>query len=48
MEEDAVAFEGTGGVGRGSDDLNIIAVGDDEARRNSCWSWFRTGWRARQ
>ena len=33
VEEDAVAFEGTGGVGRGSDDLNVITVGNDEARR---------------
>ena len=33
VEEDAVAFEGTGGVGRGPDDLNVITVGNDEARR---------------
>ena len=32
MEEDAVAFEGTGSVGRRSDDLNVVTVGNDEAR----------------
>lgn len=32
VEEDAVAFEGTGGVGRRSYDLNVITVGNDEAR----------------
>ena len=31
-EEDAVAVEGTGGVGGGPDDLNVITVGNDEAR----------------
>ena len=30
MEEDAVAFEGTGGVGRGSDDLNATRRGGSE------------------
>ena len=32
VEEDAVAFEGTGGVGRRSYDLNVVTVGNDEAR----------------
>ena len=32
VEEDAVAFEGTGGVGRRSDDLNVVTVCNDEAR----------------
>ena len=32
VEKDAVAFESTGGFGRGSDDLNVITIGNDEAR----------------
>ena len=41
VEEDAVAFEGTGGGGKRSYDLNVVTVGNDEARWKFLLEWVQ-------